>query len=120
VLLDARSVSEGRDPQLERAVQEALRLLDAQGTRPIAMDPRYAQGYLARAMLRMERDRRQLGGPESMPHFRGANLMGMARAKLALGDTLGAGEDATAALEIVTEADDRQTVEDFLAGLDRP
>ncbi|MHB1192883.1 MAG: S41 family peptidase [Longimicrobiales bacterium] len=31
VLLDARSVAEGRDPQLERAVQEALRLLEAQG-----------------------------------------------------------------------------------------
>ncbi|MGM0668454.1 MAG: PDZ domain-containing protein, partial [Gemmatimonadota bacterium] len=28
VLMDARSVAEGRDPQLERAVQEALRLLE--------------------------------------------------------------------------------------------
>jgi tricorn protease len=31
VLLDARSVAEGRDPQLERGVQEALRLLEEQG-----------------------------------------------------------------------------------------
>ncbi len=31
VWMDARSVAEGRDPQLERAVAEALRLLDAQG-----------------------------------------------------------------------------------------
>ncbi len=31
VLLDAKSVAAGRDPQLERAVQEALRLLEAQG-----------------------------------------------------------------------------------------
>ncbi|NJD17777.1 MAG: protease [Gemmatimonadetes bacterium] len=31
VLLDAKSVAAGRDPQLERAVQEALRLVDAEG-----------------------------------------------------------------------------------------
>jgi tricorn protease len=31
VLLDAKSVAEGRDPQLERAVEEALRLLAEQG-----------------------------------------------------------------------------------------
>jgi tricorn protease len=31
VLLDARSVAEGRDPQLERAVQEALRLVEERG-----------------------------------------------------------------------------------------
>jgi tricorn protease len=31
VWMDARSVAAGRDPQLERAVEEALRLLDAQG-----------------------------------------------------------------------------------------
>ena len=32
VLLDARSVAEGGDPQLERGVEEALRLLDVAGT----------------------------------------------------------------------------------------
>lgn len=31
VLMDARSVAQGRDPQLERAVEEALRLVDEQG-----------------------------------------------------------------------------------------
>ena len=35
VRLDARSVAEGRDPQLERAVQEALRLLEERGPREI-------------------------------------------------------------------------------------
>ncbi|MDA0313049.1 MAG: PDZ domain-containing protein, partial [Gemmatimonadetes bacterium] len=39
VLLDARSVAEGRDPQLERAVEEALRLLDAAGTRVVVPPP---------------------------------------------------------------------------------
>ena len=31
VWVDARSVAEGRDPQLERAVEELLRLVDARG-----------------------------------------------------------------------------------------
>jgi tricorn protease len=39
VLLDARSVAEGRDPQLERGVQEALRLLEEQGTRRVTAPP---------------------------------------------------------------------------------
>ncbi|HMA43354.1 MAG TPA: S41 family peptidase, partial [Gemmatimonadales bacterium] len=37
VLLDARSVAAGRDPQLERGVQEALRLLQARG--PLHVTP---------------------------------------------------------------------------------
>jgi tricorn protease len=37
VLLDARSVAAGRDPQLERGVQEALRLLQARG--PLRVTP---------------------------------------------------------------------------------
>lgn len=41
VLLDARSVAAGRDPQLERAVQEALRLLEAQGGVPRVTPPPY-------------------------------------------------------------------------------
>ena len=39
VLLDARSVAAGRDPQLERGVQEALRLLEAQGGRRVVPPP---------------------------------------------------------------------------------
>ena len=39
VLLDARSVAAGRDPQLERGVQEALRLLEAQGARRVVPPP---------------------------------------------------------------------------------
>jgi hypothetical protein len=40
VWMDARSVADGRDPQLERAVGETLRLLDAQGvTDPVAPPP---------------------------------------------------------------------------------
>jgi tricorn protease len=40
VRMDARSVASGRDPQLERGVQEALRLLDARGPqRDIAPPP---------------------------------------------------------------------------------
>ena len=39
VLLDAKSAVAGRDPQLERAVQEAMRLVSAAGTRPIAPPP---------------------------------------------------------------------------------
>jgi tricorn protease len=35
VRMDAQSVAAGRDPQLERGVAEALRLLEAQGTREI-------------------------------------------------------------------------------------
>ncbi|HKJ01748.1 MAG TPA: PDZ domain-containing protein, partial [Longimicrobiales bacterium] len=38
VLMDARSVAQGRDPQLERAVQEALRLVEAQGG-PLRVTP---------------------------------------------------------------------------------
>lgn len=37
VLLDAKSVAEGRDPQLARGVEEALRLLEAEGT--ITVEP---------------------------------------------------------------------------------
>jgi len=39
VLLDARSAAAGRDPQLERAVQEALRLVAASGARVITPPP---------------------------------------------------------------------------------
>ena len=39
VLMDARAVAAGRDPQLERAVQEALRLVDEQGTITVAPPP---------------------------------------------------------------------------------
>ena len=39
VLLDARSVAAGHDPQLERAVQEALRLLEAQGSQRVVPPP---------------------------------------------------------------------------------
>ena len=39
VLLDARSVAAGRDPQLERAVEEALRLLAARGPAPDVKAP---------------------------------------------------------------------------------
>ena len=39
VLLDAKAVAAGRDPQLERAVQEALKLLAAQGTKPVTPPP---------------------------------------------------------------------------------
>ena len=39
VLLDARSAAAGRDPQLERGVQEALRLLEAQGVRRVTPPP---------------------------------------------------------------------------------
>ena len=39
VLMDARSVGEGRDSQLERAVQEALRLVDEQGTMNVTPPP---------------------------------------------------------------------------------
>jgi tricorn protease len=39
VRLDARAVAQGRDPQLERAVQEALRLLEAQGLRTVTKPP---------------------------------------------------------------------------------
>ncbi|MFC1661717.1 PDZ domain-containing protein [Gemmatimonadota bacterium] len=39
VLLDARSAAEGRDPQLERGIQEALRLLAEQGTRTVTAPP---------------------------------------------------------------------------------
>ncbi len=35
VLIDARSVAEGRDPQLERGVEEALRLLEEHGTQTV-------------------------------------------------------------------------------------
>ena len=41
VLMDAKSVAVGRDPQLERAVQEALRLLEAQGGIPRVTPPPY-------------------------------------------------------------------------------
>ena len=37
VRMDARSVAQGRDPQLERGVQEAMRLLEAQGPRTITV-----------------------------------------------------------------------------------
>ncbi|MGD2123077.1 MAG: PDZ domain-containing protein, partial [Gemmatimonadota bacterium] len=39
VLLDARSVAAGRDPQLERGVQEALRLLEERGTQEVRRPP---------------------------------------------------------------------------------
>ncbi len=39
VLIDARSVAEGRDTQLERGVQEALRLLEEQGTVTVTPPP---------------------------------------------------------------------------------
>ena len=39
VLIDARSVAEGRDTQLERGVQEALRLLEEQGTVTVKPPP---------------------------------------------------------------------------------
>jgi len=39
VFMDSRSVSEGRDPQLERAVQEALRLVDEQGPMIVKKPP---------------------------------------------------------------------------------
>ena len=39
VLIDARSVAEGRDTQLERGVQEALRLLEDQGTVTVKPPP---------------------------------------------------------------------------------
>lgn len=39
VILDAKSVAAGRDPQLERAVQEALRLLEVQGGIPKVVPP---------------------------------------------------------------------------------
>jgi tricorn protease len=41
VLMDAKSVAVGRDPQLERAVQEALRLLETQGGLPRVAPPPY-------------------------------------------------------------------------------
>jgi tricorn protease len=41
VLMDARSVAAGRDPQLERAVQEALRLLEERGGVPTVTPPPY-------------------------------------------------------------------------------
>ena len=39
VLIDAKSVAAGRDPQLERAVQETMRLVTAQGTRKVVPPP---------------------------------------------------------------------------------
>jgi tricorn protease len=39
VLLDAKSVAEGRDPQLERAVGEALRLVREEGRPPVTPPP---------------------------------------------------------------------------------
>jgi tricorn protease len=39
VRLDARSVAAGIDPQLERAVQEALRLLEEQGKQKVTPPP---------------------------------------------------------------------------------
>ncbi len=39
VLMDARSVAEGRDTQLERGVEEALRLLEEQGTVTVKPPP---------------------------------------------------------------------------------
>ncbi len=39
VMLDAKSVAAGRDPQLERAVQEAMRLVNAAGRKPITPPP---------------------------------------------------------------------------------
>jgi tricorn protease len=39
VFMDARSVDQGRDPQLERAVQEALRLVEEEGTLRVTPPP---------------------------------------------------------------------------------
>jgi tricorn protease len=39
VFMDAAAVAEGRDPQLERAVQEALRLLEEEGTTRVTTPP---------------------------------------------------------------------------------
>jgi tricorn protease len=39
VHMDARAVAEGRDPQLERGVQEALRMLSERPARPITVPP---------------------------------------------------------------------------------
>jgi tricorn protease len=39
VRMDARSVAQGRDPQLERGVAEALRLLEAEGTPTVTVPP---------------------------------------------------------------------------------
>jgi tricorn protease len=39
VLMDAAAVAEGRDPQLERGVEEALRLLEAEGTHTVTPPP---------------------------------------------------------------------------------
>lgn len=39
VLLDARTTAEGRDPQLERGVEEVLRFLESQGTREVTRPP---------------------------------------------------------------------------------
>jgi tricorn protease len=39
VLMDAKSVAAGHDPQLERAVQEALHLVRAAGTPPVTPPP---------------------------------------------------------------------------------
>ncbi len=39
VLLDAKSVSEGRDPQLEHGVKEALRMLQEQTTPTVTPPP---------------------------------------------------------------------------------
>ena len=39
VLLDAKSSAAGRDPQLERAIQEAIRLVAAQGATPVSAPP---------------------------------------------------------------------------------
>jgi tricorn protease len=41
VLIDAKSFAEGRDPQLERAVQEALRLVEERGRRGPVTPPPY-------------------------------------------------------------------------------
>jgi len=38
---DAKSIAEGRDPQLERAVEEALKLLDA-NPHPTVTPPPYS------------------------------------------------------------------------------
>ena len=39
VLLDAKSTMAGRDPQLERAVDEAMKLVNAAGAKPIVPPP---------------------------------------------------------------------------------
>ena len=39
VLLDARSVAEGRDPQLERAVEELMRMVEEYGQGAITPPP---------------------------------------------------------------------------------